>query len=1056
MSTIKIPLMRKLRLLFPMLMLTFLVFGQQKTITGTVSSQTTKEPLQGVSVQAKNKAVITDANGKFSIEASEGETVTLSFVGMKSLNLKVTPTTQHVVLNMEDGQSDLEQIVVTGYQTQRKVDLTGAVSVVNLEETKNIPAASPMQALQGRVPGLYVETDGSPAGGTRRILVRGLNTLGNSDPLYVIDGVPTKSSVVFTSLNPNSIASIQILKDASASSIYGARASNGVIIVTTKEGKSSGGQEKVSIQLNSSISVQTEKPWREDVLTAEERGRVLWQAAVNDRTDPSVHKAIYTYDWNGDFNKPALNKVNIVPFVGGEPLQPVGNTNWQEAAYDPAIIHSHDLTISSGTAKTGMLINLAYYKNTGMLAFTNYERYTARINSHTTLFDGKLRVGENFQVSRSTEKLASNDLGGASVPDLAVTLAPTIPVFRTDGAYAGPIGAGYSDRNNPVNMQYVNRWDKTNRLLLFGNVYAELELVKNLRLRTSFGADYSTTLFKNIDPAFQEGFLGRSVNSLSLNESNLLSLTWTNTLNYQIEFGNHRLNALLGTEAIREDLQTLGAFREGFAVEDENYYFLNAGTGRSTNEGTSTGYRLFSTFAKLNYSFSDRYLASATVRRDGSSRFGTENQYGVFPAFTLGWRINNEDFFSGIDVVSDLKLRAGVGRVGNQEIGNLARFGLYQTNYGPINGRLAPTDFPGSWLNIGTAYDLNGVNQGTLPSGYVSVQGENQNLRWESTEELNVGLDFGFLAGKITGSFDYFVRETKDILIQPPVAGAVGEGRVRWLNGATKDNKGWEAVLTYQNATSGGLNYGFTGTAAHFRDEITILPPEVRTAYQGTATNSVIGHSQLDIFGYKYDGIFQNEAEVTAHAVQTGKGIGRIRYKDLNGDGTINATDRDWIGTQLPTLEYGLRIDLDYKNIDLSIFGSGVAGKEGFDPMGDLNKFVFVNSNNGKGLLNAWTPENPTNVPRASLVNRNDEFRQSDFRQVNAAYFKLRNVQLGYTLQQSGIQRLKMAALRFYLVGQNLLAIKDKEFTAKDPERVGGLGNWAQPTTVTFGLNVTF
>ncbi|MEJ7738640.1 MAG: hypothetical protein WKF97_14520 [Chitinophagaceae bacterium] len=369
---------------------------------------------------------------------------------------------------------------------------------------------------------------------------------------------------------------------------------------------------------------------------------------------------------------------------------------------------------------------------------------------------------------------------------------------------------------------------------------------------------------------------------------------------------------------------------------------------------------------------------------------------------------------------------------------------------------MSPTDFPGSWLNIGTAYDLNGANQGTLPSGYVSIQGENQNLRWESTDELNMGVDFGLLGGRITGSFDYFVRETKDILIQPPIAGAIGEGRVRWLNGATKTNKGWEALLTYHHSTQGGLNYSFTGSAAHFRDKITVLPPEVRTAYQGTSTNSVIGHSQLDIFGYKFDGIFQNQGEVDAHVTQTGKGIGRIRYKDLNGDGRINATDRDWIGTQLPKMEYGIRVDLDYKNIDLSIFGSGVAGKRGFDPMGDLNKFVFVNSNNGRDLLNAWTPENPTKIPMASLVNRNDEFRQSDFRQVNASYFKLRNVQLGYTLASTGLQRFKMAGLRIYLIGQNLVALKDKEYTAKDPERVGGLGNWSQPTTYTLGLNITF
>ncbi|MDQ4141506.1 MAG: SusC/RagA family TonB-linked outer membrane protein, partial [Bacteroidota bacterium] len=536
---------------------------------------------------------------------------------------------------------------------------------------------------------------------------------------------------------------------------------------------------------------------------------------------------------------------------------------------------------------------------------------------------------------------------------------------------------------------------------------------------------------------------------------NELTLTWTNTANYQFDIGNHRISALAGTEAIRNDFQGFGAFREGFAVEDENYYVLNAGTGRSTNNGLVTGYRLFSLFGKINYAFADKYLASATLRRDGSSRFGTQNQYGLFPAFTLGWRINDENFLKNVAVISNLKLRAGVGRVGNQEIGNIARFGLFQPNYGTLfnNG----VGFPGQWLNVGTAYDLSGANQGTLPSGYVQIQGENQNLKWESTDELNVGIDFGFLNEKISGSFDYFTRKTKDILIQPPIASAIGEGKIKWLNGATKSNKGWEVLLSYQNSTPGGLNYSISGNAAHFRDKITELPAEVRTAYPGNVEKTIIGQSQLAVFGYKTDGIFQNQAEVDAHATQTGKGVGRIRYVDLNGDGVINALDQDWLGTFLPSLEYGLRIDASYKNFDLSIFGSGVAGKTGLDPARQFNSFLFVNQNNGPGVLNGWTPQNPnSNTPMLSLVNRNDEFRNSDFFLVNGSYARMRNVQLGYTLPTDLVSKLKMESLRFYLIGQNLFAIKSKEYLSKDPERIGGFGNWPQPTTYTLGVNVNF
>lgn len=285
--------------------------------------------------------------------------------------------------------------------------------------------------------------------------------------------------------------------------------SNGVIIVTTKEGRPRAGQEKVSIQFNSSLSYLTEQPWRENVLNAEERGRAFWQASVNDKTDPSIHKAIYTYDWNGDFNNPILNKVTIQPFVGGDPNVPVGNTDWQEETWDPALISSQDLTVSAGTARSSLLINMGYYKNTGMLKYTNFERLTSRLNAYTTFLDGKVKVGQNLQLARTSENLTKNDLGGAPTTGLAVTLAPTIPVFTKDGKYAGPVGAGYSDRNNPVHMQYINRWDKNNEFSVFGNVYAEISPIKNLLFRTSFGADYSNTMAKNIEPAFQEGFLGK-------------------------------------------------------------------------------------------------------------------------------------------------------------------------------------------------------------------------------------------------------------------------------------------------------------------------------------------------------------------------------------------------------------------------------------------------------------------------------------------------------------------------------------------------------------------
>jgi len=1050
--------MRKLQILLPMLLLALFSFAQQKIITGRVIGKTTGEPLQGVSVQAKNKTVITDADGKFSLPVTAGETISLSFVGMNLLKVKITNATSSLSLTMEEGNNDLNLVVVTGYKTEKKVDLTGAVSIVNLSNVKNNPVASPMLALQGQVPGLYIQTDGSPTGANGSaptVIIRGVNNLngigGTNPPLYIIDGVPTTRYEDFANLNPNAIASMQVLKDASAASIYGSRAANGVIIVTTKDG-GTGGAEKVHMQFSSSLTWQTEKPWQQPVLSSLDRGKALWQAAVNDSTDPNKNSTsnIYQYTWNGDYVHPVLNSVIIAPFVGGDSLEPAASTNWQNALYKTAMITSNDLAISAGNGKSGLLIDLGYYNNNGLMAFTKFQRYSARINSHTAAFDGKFRFGENVQLSRTSQVNSTTDVGGASVGELALTLAPTIPLYKTDGTYGGPVGAGYSDRNNPVDMQYLNRWNTTNLFLTTGNVFAEVEPIKNLVFRTSLGFDYSDGLGKVIKQIGTEGPVN-SFNSLTMQETKEFTFTWTNTLTYNLVLGKSRLNLLAGMEAVRDDYSTFGASNTNFAIQDVNYFQLSSGSGSQTDNGSATGYRLMSQFGKAFYSYGDRYLASVTVRRDGSSRFGTNNPYGIFPAFTLGWRINNEEFFKSVKPVSNLKLRAGIGTVGNQQIGNLAAYSLYYANYGTSNAT-----YP-AWLNTGTAYDINGVNTGTLPSGFVQTQLGNPNLKWESTTETNVGLDFGLLNEKITGSFDYFSRNTSNILIQPPVAGAVGEGQQQFLNGASKNTKGWEFILGYHNKTAGGLGYSITGNASHWTDIITKLPDNVRAAYPGDPNHSIIGHSQFSIFGYQTQGIFQTQQEVSAAPTQPGDGVGRIRYKDLNGDGKVDVLDQTWLGTTLPKLEYGIRIELNYRNFDFSVFGSGVAGKTGFDPVKFMNSFIDTRNNYGPGVFNAWTASKPTSTaPALSILNRNGEDRLSDFYYVNASYFKIRNVQLGYNLPQSLTKIVKMEGLRIYLSGQNLVAFKHKAFYSKDPERAGSFALWPVPTSFTCGINANF
>jgi TonB-linked SusC/RagA family outer membrane protein len=1030
-----------------------LALAQQRTLTGKVVAAETNETLIGANILIKGtaKGATTNAEGNFTITLPDdnANTLIVSYVGYDSKEVSVKGLS-NINIALEAGKA-LSEVVVVGYTSSRKQDLTGAVAVVDLKPIKNISSGNPMQALQGRVAGLYIEKDGSPNGSNSRILIRGANTLGNNDPLYVIDGIPTTRPEVFQNMNPANIENIQVLKDASAESIYGSRASNGVIIVTTKNGGDTKG--KVEFQFNSSVSVQSEKAMRFKMLNSVDRGRALWQASVNDGQDPAAgYGEIYNFDWNKNYSNPVLNSVTPKPFVGGDTNTPVGDTDWQDVMYKTGIVTKNDLTISAGSKTSSIEINLGQLKNTGMLRYTGYERLSGSINAMTRAFDDKVRVGVNLRMANSNETLTSRDLGGASTTFLAVTLAPTIPVYQKDGStYAGELGAGYSDRNNPLHMQDLAKWNNSNRLSTFGNIFIEIQPIKNLFFKSNFGADNSNYLSKVITPTFSEGALNRTTNSLFFDQNHYISTTWSNTLRYNLDLNQNHFKFLVGTEYIKTDFDFQNTKKEGFALQTEEYFTLNAGTGNTTVSGGSSGNRLYSQFGRVDYNYSDKYLAALTLRRDGSSRFGTDNQYGIFPAASFGWKLDQENFMKNSKVFSELKLRAGVGRVGNQQIGDLARLGLFDTRYGTTLAQLQG-GFWEQYMNIGTAYSLSGANTGTLPSGFVQTQAANSALKWETTDEVNAGVDFTILNNKIFGSFDYFTRNTTGILITPPVASALGEGQSKAVNGAAKSNRGWELVLGYRGKTDGAFKYNVTANFAHFRDEITELPENVRPAYPGNLVNTILGHSQFDIFGYKTNGLFQSQAEVDAAPKQVGAGSGRIRYVDTNNDGKIDDLDRTWIGSTLPSVEYGLRIDMTYKKFDLSLFGSGVTGRTGFDVYTLFNNLMKSRENVGPGVFNGWTPQNTgTTVPSLTLKDNNNEGRTSDYFIVNTSYFKMRNIQLGYTLQPKTV----FSRLRVYVMAENLFWIKSSKYLSPDPERID-LDPVPIPQTFTFGVNASF
>ncbi|MFB6343503.1 SusC/RagA family TonB-linked outer membrane protein [Saccharicrinis sp. FJH62] len=1037
------------------------LLAQTISVTGTVTDAGDKTTIPGVNIVVKGTSLgtITDLDGKYILNnIPENGTLVFKYVGMLTQEVLINGQTT-IDVQMKQDAIGLEEVVAVGYQSQRKADLTGAVEVVKMESIKDasLSSGNPMQALQGRVPGLYIEKTGTPTGTNSRILIRGVNTLGDNNPLYIIDGVPTKRPEVFQGLSAGSIVSVQVLKDASASSIYGSRASNGVVIVTTKNGSDMKG--KVNVQLNSNFSVQTEKPQRFKMLNAVDRGRALWQASVNDGVDPAGgYGEIYNFDWNGDYNNPVLNSVTVQPYVGGDRNVPAGDTDWQDVTYETGYVINNELTVSGGTDKSSVLMNLGHIKNTGMLKYTNYDRITARINAQTKLLNDRLSFGINTQVVTSNETLETPDLGSSPTPGLAVTLVPTIPLYTATGEFGGPIGSGYSDRNNPVFMQYLNRWDNTNRSYLFGSVFAQLEPIKNLIIRSTLGIDYSMVKDKDIEPSFTNGFIARSVNYMRIYNSDFTNVTWSNTARYSLNLDKNKFGFLIGVEAVSDDFQDFTGYKEGFSTQTEDFFVLSAGTSNGNSFGTATGSRLFSQFGKIDYNYAEKYLASLTLRRDGSSRFGKDNRFGFFPAATFGWRISEEDFLKNVDKLSNLKFRVGAGSVGNQDVGDFASLGLFEPRYGATANQVSSinhNDFFDDYWNVGSAYSLSGADSGNLPSGFVSVQAANPGLRWETTDELNIGIDFGLFNSDIIGSFDWYTRKTKDILIQPPVASALGEGQQQFLNGATKINNGWEFSLSYRKKVNTDFSYEIIGSASHFADRITELPEEVRTAYPGNSEQTVLGHSELSIFGFVTDGIFQNQQEVDAHATQVGAAPGRIRYKDLNKDGKIDALDQEFLGTLLPKLEYSLRVDLYYKNFDLSLFGSGVAGKTGYDPYTFYNDFIRGRDNVGTGVFRAWTPQNPTStVPALSLSDNNNETRTSDYLYVNASYFKMRNLQLGYSFPKATLQNAHIENLRIYLMAENLFWLKSKDFQGPDPERTD-INTIPVPTSFSFGVNLS-
>ena len=1014
-------------------------------VSGTVVSGSDNLPVIGASVVETGKSTngaATDIDGNFHLNVPEGASVTVSYIGYKSVTMKAEPQMRIV---LEENNEMLDEVVVTGYSTQRKADLTGSVAVVRTDELKTTADPDPMRALQGKVPGMTITANGSPSGvGTVRI--RGIGSFNSSqDPLYIVDGVPTTRAL--NSLNTNDIESMQVLKDAASASIYGSRASNGVVIITTKQGKKN---DKVRVDFSANLTAQFyTKQSKMKLLNSAGYAAAMAQAALNDGLDPVAYASNYGLDLNAAGGtpitvwNPAQNQyVNYSVgglydgFVNANKTMRYSDTDWLDEISRTGFSQSYDLSVSHANDKHSAMFSLGYKKNNGIIEYTDFQNISARLNSSYNI-NKYVTVGENFTVTYTSQV-------DVAPMENALKMAPILPVYEVDGTtFSGPVGS-MSDRQNPLREAYDNRDNNLDYWRMFGNAYVDVKPFKGFTFRSNFGIDYYSSFINSLTHTYHSDRVSNDIAKTTLSHNNEVNWTWSNTINYNFNIaGQHTFNVLLGAELNKQTVIDFSAYSEEYALETPDYMWPNAATGAMSNTGAKVGYRLASFFGKIDYNWRDLVLASFTLRRDGSSRFGKDNRWGTFPAATVGFRISQ---LLKKDWLTDWKIRASWGRTGNQAIDNNAQFGLYVVDYGLDRV-------------TSTAYDLYLQGSGLFPSGYRATQLANPDLKWESAEQFNVGTDFTLLNGSLYGSIDGYVKDVDDMLINPAYLGALGEGGASWLNGPSLRNWGMEFSLGYRKDFACGLGIDVTANADFFRNRVTYLPSTTTGSYAHTTTEDLVQSRQPygSIVGYVANGIFQNQAEVAASG-QANARVGGLKYADLDGNGVITDADQTWIYNPVPKFSYGLNIALNYKNFDLSMFWQGVCDKDVYNNQKFQTDFWGVNdpgSNKGERLLDAWTTANTgSTIPALSTMNTADEGRASSYFVENGSYLKLRTLQFGYSLPQSLLSKIKLSNARVYVSGQNLLTIKSKSLTCTDPENP----DWNYPlaTSVSFGVQIGF
>ena len=1021
-----------------------LIYAQNKvTVSGTIVDET-GSPVVGATIMEKGTAngTVTDIDGNFSLSTNEGAPLTISYIGYSTIEAKAAAKMN---IQLKQEANELNEVIVTGYTTQRKADLTGAVSVVKTDAVKTSPDADPMKALQGRVAGMTITDTGSPSS-TATIRIRGIGSFNSSqDPLFIVDGVPMINGI--NTLNSNDIESMQVLKDAASASIYGSRAANGVIIITTKQGKKA---DKIKVDFTANLTAQFyTKQSKMKLLDTKGYAIAMAQAALNDGIDPVAYASNYGLNlnaaegvgirvWNPTTNQYVNYTINGLydGFINAKRTMMFSDTDWVREISRTGFSRNYSVSISSATDKLTSMLSLGYKRNDGILKYTNFSSIQARLNNSYRL-NNILKVGENFTISYNKQ------VDGAPMEN-ALKISPIVPVYEKDGVtFGGPVG-GMSDRQNPMRELYHNKDNHLDYWHVFGNMYVDITPVKGLLFRSNFGVDYTTSFINALTHTFASDVVNNNTARTDLGQTNNTNYTWSNTLNYLFDIKNaHHFNVLLGSEINKQTYLDFHAISEGYALESVEYMYPNAATGTARNTGAMVGYRLASFFGKVDYNYNDLLLASFTLRHDGSSRFGKNNRWGNFPAASLGFRISQ---LLKKDWLGDLKLRLSWGKTGNQGIDNNAHYGLYVADYGLDR-------------TTSTAYDLNLAGSGTFPSGYRAIQTANENLKWETTTQYNIGIDYSLFRSSLYGTADFYIKNITDMLINPGYLAAKGEGGSQWQNGPSLRDWGMELTLGYRKNFSNGLGIDINSNIDLFRNRVTSLPKTTTGAYAHTSKQNIVEAKKTygSIVGYVVDGLFQNHMEVYASG-QPNARVGGLKYADLNGDGRINQDDQTWIMNPVPAFSYGLNVAVSYKNFDLSMFWQGVADQDIYNNQKfqtDFWSITDAGSNKGNRMLNAWTSDNTdSSIPALTTNNTADEGRVSTYYVENGSYLKLRTLQLGYNVPEKFISKLKMSSLRAYISGQNLLTLKSSSLTCSDPENP----SWAYPlaTSISFGLQVGF